>query len=263
MYASHWGLQDSPFGDDFDPRFFYQSSTHEEALARLQFLVERGHRLGLLVGESGSGKSFVLSTFARELKPKRNEVVQITLLGLQPRELLWKLNAHLGVNPRPRDETIDLWRRLADRLAENHYQQLPTILLLDGMEPALSIPILRLAHGGDVLDSRCTVVLAVDKTRVREMDPQLLELVNLRIELDPWASTDAREFVETMLGRVGAQSPIFTPDALGRLHELGGGNPRRTKQLVDLALLAGAGQNVQKIDVGTINAVHEELSMSV
>ena len=64
MYQSHWGLRESPFRNCLDPQSFYQSPTHEEALARLHFLVEQHRRLGLLLGPAGSGKSLLLEVFA-------------------------------------------------------------------------------------------------------------------------------------------------------------------------------------------------------
>ena len=71
MYQAHWGLQESPFRGLLDPKFFYQSPTHEEALARLQFLVDQQRRLGLLVGPPGSGKSLLLEVFAAAASPQR------------------------------------------------------------------------------------------------------------------------------------------------------------------------------------------------
>ena len=49
-YQSYWGIRCAPFRGCFDPEFFYQSPTHEEALARLHFLVEQRRRMGLLIG---------------------------------------------------------------------------------------------------------------------------------------------------------------------------------------------------------------------
>ena len=68
MYQAHWGLQESPFRGRPDPKLFYQSPTHEEALARLHFLSDQRRRLGLLVGASGSGKSLFLEVFAQQLR---------------------------------------------------------------------------------------------------------------------------------------------------------------------------------------------------
>ena len=68
MYPSHWGLQASPFRGCLDARSFYQSPTHDEALARLFFLVEQRRRLGLLMGPAGSGKSLLLEVLAQQLR---------------------------------------------------------------------------------------------------------------------------------------------------------------------------------------------------
>ncbi|HEY4759151.1 MAG TPA: hypothetical protein VIH42_01085, partial [Thermoguttaceae bacterium] len=64
MYQSHWGLRESPFRGGLVMQLLQRSPTHEEALARLHFLVDNQRRLGLLMGPSGSGKSLVLEAFA-------------------------------------------------------------------------------------------------------------------------------------------------------------------------------------------------------
>jgi general secretion pathway protein A len=54
------------------------------------------------------------------------------------------------------------------------------------------------------------------------------------------------------------QDTPFNTDAVRPLHQLCGGVPRRITKLANLALLAGAGRNVQRIDAETIeNAWHE------
>ena len=68
MYESHWGLRESPFRGLADPRYFYCSPTHDEALARLSFLVENHRRLGLLLGVPGNGKTLLLNVFGRQLR---------------------------------------------------------------------------------------------------------------------------------------------------------------------------------------------------
>ena len=59
----------------------------------------------------------------------------------------------------------------------------------------------------------------------------------------------------------GRSTPAFNDAALARLHELSGGIPRRVQQLADLALLAGAGQNLGQIDVEVIDTVIGELGV--
>ena len=76
MYQAYWGLGQSPFRGNLDPRFFHQSPMQEEALARLQFLVEERRSVGLLLGESGSGKSLVFAN----LRPGAGRVGRQTAL---------------------------------------------------------------------------------------------------------------------------------------------------------------------------------------
>ena len=46
MYANYWGLAETPFRNTLDARWFYESPVHEEALARLLFLIENQRRCG-------------------------------------------------------------------------------------------------------------------------------------------------------------------------------------------------------------------------
>ena len=101
MYQSHWGLREMPFSGCVDPKYFFPSPTHEEALARLHFLVENHRRLGLLFGASGFGKSLLLEVFAEQLRRSGQAVAKLNLVGLDSMEMLWQLAVGLGLNPVP------------------------------------------------------------------------------------------------------------------------------------------------------------------
>ena len=100
MYQSYWGLGQAPFRGNLDPRFFHQGPTHEEALARLQFLVEEHRTLGLLLGEAGTGKSLILEILARSLGRVGRQSAKLSLAGLDPHGFLWQLAGQLGVEIR-------------------------------------------------------------------------------------------------------------------------------------------------------------------
>ncbi len=136
MFRQYWNLRESPFRGALDPHLFFPSPTHEEALARLHFLVEDHRRLGLLLGAPGTGKSLTLEVFARRLRRAGAQVANINLLGLDIHEFLWLTAAELGVNPDRRDDPFHLWRSVLDRLTENRYQQLDTVILLDDADEA-------------------------------------------------------------------------------------------------------------------------------
>jgi general secretion pathway protein A len=263
MYQEHWGLRESPFRGLLDPNYFYQSPTHDEALARLHFLVEQGRRLGLLCGPPGSGKSLLLKVFAEQLARTARPVARLSLLGVAPAEMLWLLAAEWGLGPDPAGSMAAVWRALADRLAEYRYQQLEAVVLLDDADQAdreVLQQVARLARFDSSPEMRLTIVLAGRNEGMSKLGGALLDLAELRIAVEPWQQSETEDFVNAMLTQAGGKSPVFAGPAVARLHELSHGIPRRAAQLADLALLAGAGQQLPQIDAELVEAVYQELA---
>jgi type II secretory pathway predicted ATPase ExeA len=264
MYQSHWGLHQSPFRDCRDPQDFYQSPTHDEALARLQFLVDERRRLGLLMGPPGSGKSLVLEVFAAQLGRRGLPVAKVNLLGIEPAELLWLLATQFGLNPGRSDSTAGLWRKVTDRLLEHRYQQLSTAILLDDADqasPQVLVQLVRLADHDPSPEAKLTLVLAGQQQRMGRLGDALLGRAELRVDLDPWEESDTEGYLKTSLRQAGCQTPVFAEPAVARLHELSHGIPRRVRQLADLALVAGAGRDLAEVDADVVESVWQELSV--
>lgn len=260
-YQKHWGLTGSPFRSRLDPNAFYESPTHEEALARLEFLVDEHRRLGLLTGPPGSGKSLTLEVFAARMRDKGSPTIKLGLTGVGPDEFPGLLAAGLGLNLTARSAAA-MWRRIEDRVAEFRYQQMPTVVLLDDAdcaEAAVLTQVTRLGKSEPRPDSRLTMVVTCQPSRVSRLPVALLELAELRIDLDAWEPADTARFIESSLSKAGRSAPAFGEPAVARLHELAGGIPRRINQLADLALVAGAGRRLPSIDAETVECVCREL----
>jgi type II secretory pathway predicted ATPase ExeA len=264
MYPSHWGLQKSPFRGCLDPRAFYQSPTHDEALARLFFLVEQRRRLGLLMGPAGSGKSLLLEVAAQQLCRAGKAVARVNLLGVSPTEMLCLLAAELGLNVDPTSLLSSLWRTVLDRLAEYRYQQTQTVLLLDNADQAgrrVLGQLARLAQHDPSPESRLTLVLAGRYDRMGRLGDRLLDLAELRIDVAAWQENETADYLRRSLAEAGRKSPVFDEPAVAKLHELTHGIPRRVSQLADLALVAGAGRQLKQIDAEVVESVYQELGV--
>ena len=262
MYQSHWGLRESPFRNCLDPQFFYPSPTHDEALARLHFIVEERRRLGLLMGPAGSGKSFMLELFAPQLRRSGRKVAMLNLIGVEPDEMLWLLAAQFGRYLDRTTSTTVLWRALSDRLVEFRYQQLDAAILLDDADQASRsvLPhLVRLAKYDSSPASRLTLILVGERERMGRLGDAILGLAELRIDLEPWAPEDTQNFVIKSLCQAGRQLPVFAEPAIARLHELSHGIPRQVRQLADLALVAGAGRELKQIGPDVVESVYHEL----
>jgi general secretion pathway protein A len=264
MYESHWGLRETPFRACLDPGLFYESPTHEEALARLHFLVDERRRLGLLLGAAGSGKSLLFEVFAGQLRRSGSAVAKMSLLGLSPAEMLWQSIADLGGGAERGESIGPLWQTLTDRVTELRYERRDTVFLLDDADragPDVLAQLTRLAKFDRLPEARLTVVLAGRRDAARNLGPDLLEMVELRIDVECWEQTDTENYVKQSLARAGARAPVFADQALARLQQLTDGVPRRVSQLADLALLAGAGQAVDQIDADLVESVYQELAL--
>jgi general secretion pathway protein A len=150
-------------------------------------------------------------------------------------------------------------------LIENRYQQLPTIVLLDDVDQANAAVlqhVSRLARLEPSPEMRLTIVLAGRNEGMAKLGESLLGLSELRVELEPWQPSDTQQYVKTLLSQAGRQKPVFAQRAVDRLHELAHGIPRRVSQLADLALLAGAGQNLEQIDAGVVEEAYQELGVA-
>lgn len=262
MYESHWGLQESPFRGQTDARHFYCSPTHEEALARLEFLIENRRRLGLVVGLPGSGKTMLLKVLARRLSMNGVPVSRVNLVSLDPCTMLWELATQLGCHL-PRDQALFRVRQsITDCITANRYQQLPTVMLLDDVDeatPEVLTHLLRLIRHEPSVESNLTIVLAADSRAETCLGRRILELVELRSELECWGPDDTVSYLRSSLQRAGTARPLFADEAASRLHELTRGVPRQVSNLAEMALVAGAGQHLERIDADTVESAYNEL----
>ena len=61
-YYTELGLTKEPFSTSPDPAFFFRSSSHAQALARLEIAIRLRRGLSLILGEVGTGKTTLART---------------------------------------------------------------------------------------------------------------------------------------------------------------------------------------------------------
>jgi type II secretory pathway predicted ATPase ExeA len=259
----HWGFERWPFQNAEAADQFYPTAGNDEVLARIEYLVDAGRRLGALVGESGVGKSLLLQVAAKRLARQGRAVVWLSALGASVRELLWQIAAGLAVSPSADADSHRLWRQIADRMVENRLQQIHTILLVDDAGhagPDVVTQLVRLTRLDTSPAARWTIVLAAEPGQATRWNNTLRELIDLRINLRPWDVEDTLGYVQTALVEAGSVEPVFDDYALTRLHELTEGIPRQVARLAERTLLAAAAAGRNAIDAAMVDAAHEEIA---
>ena len=264
MYNQHWGLKQSPFGGS--DRAFYDSAAQEEALARIDYLISQNRRLGILTGRDGVGKTTLLNHVAYEAKRRRSPSTCINALGMDQQEFVMNVAQSLGAIHHLENSPAVVWRKLFDRFQTNRFQHLDTLIVVDDAHEAESEvlnAIVRFVQWYPAAKSRVTVLLSANTDRVELLGTRLLQLSDLNIELEPWDQEDTIGYIRFALEQAGAERELFDVRAVEEIQRLSEGVPRRVVQLAELALVAGAGQELDRIDADTISAVDDELRVPV
>lgn len=265
MYSQYWGFSDTPFQSVPDPRWYFGSPGHDEALARLLFVVEQRRRLGVLTGPSGTGKSLLLELLVRQLRRSQAEVALIDLLGRSAQELLWETSAALRLGPSANAKTWDLWQRLQDHLQANQFADQPTVLLFDHADQAdpECWPVLkRLFHLDSGRMRGITFLAAVDGTTSPDLRHLLRQFSDLDIELSELNRGETADYIKSLVSQVGGQASMFTNEALSRVYDVSLGNPRFINRLCDLALLGSMADGERRIGDASIDAAAEDLHLT-
>ena len=82
MYKEFFKLNDIPFSDNKDEKFYYPSKHHEEAIARMLYAIESKKAIALLTGEPGIGKSYCTQKILSELN---DNIYKIALVLAYPK----------------------------------------------------------------------------------------------------------------------------------------------------------------------------------
>ncbi|MEM6799132.1 MAG: AAA family ATPase [Planctomycetota bacterium] len=261
-WLSHWGLTRSPFVTSAGLAEPYPSQAFDEAVARIDYLVTERRRMGALLGEPGEGKSTVLRHVAATATRRGAGVVLVDAVALSPRELLWQIASQLGAAADPADDLPMLWRRVEDTLAHHRWQNRDTLLLIDDADQAghdAQQHLVRLAGLEATPDARWTLLVATAPQRLGNLTEALLHRIDLRVDLFPWTEEDTVGFVQHSLFEAGCVSPVFSDDALVRLHEQTRGLPRHIARLADFALLAGASAGAEQVGPELVDAAFDQL----
>ena len=70
MYKEFFGLSEAPFSISPNPKFFYLSRHHREALASLKHGTGESGGFVLFTGEVGTGKTVIVRTLIQSLPPE-------------------------------------------------------------------------------------------------------------------------------------------------------------------------------------------------
>ena len=263
---AHWGFTVMPFTAAIPVPALFGSATHNEAVARLRWLISaRG--LGVLTGEVGSGKTAAVRAAADGLDASRNTLIYLPNPQIGTRGIHGAIAAALGQAPRFHHATL-IPQVEAALAAETDERNRHVILAIDEshlMSGDQLEAIRMLTNGGMDYRSPLTILLIGQPTlrrRLRVGDMAALDQrIQLRYHIPAPALTaeEASGYLRAHLSLAGRSDTLFSDDAVRAIHGHARGLPRAINRLAITALLAAYAAGKTIVDESSARtAISEE-----
>ncbi len=267
MYESYWQLDEKPFENCADPRFYYPGESPQAALLKLRYAVENRRGGALLTGASGTGKTMIAAMLRRTLGEIHSPFVHLVFPQMSTAELLAYLADELEGSPigAAYGGVQKSIQRIEHFLGENAGKDRHAVIVIDeahlithpdtweairllmnfevGSRPAMSL----------VLSGQTGLLPMLDRM------PQLDERLGVKCLMRPFTIEETAAYAAHRLKTAGARRTIIDNDAYPTLHELTGGIARQINRLCDLALLIGFAEERKTLTAEHFESVCQEL----
>jgi general secretion pathway protein A len=252
MYESYWQLTEPPFDNSPNPKFFYLSPEHEEALVRLVYTVRHRKGCGMLTGEYGCGKTTLSRALIQRLEAERYEIGLLTNPSWTATDFLREALYQLGVQTQDTGKP-ELLHQLNDVFFRNFREARDTVIIVDEaqlIDDDAVFEELRLLMNFQTDDRFLVTILLIGSpelaTKIRRLK-HLDQRITIRYHLNTLDYTHTANYIGHRLRMAGRQTPIFTEEAMKLIFDFTRGTPREINNLCDVALLVGFTQRVPEI----------------
>ncbi|MBN1521568.1 MAG: AAA family ATPase [Candidatus Aureabacteria bacterium] len=258
MYEAYWKLKEKPFRNTPDPKFFFNSTQHEDALLKLTYAAAESMGAAMLTGVFGCGKTLIGQALLRDLGPERYRLAFINTPLLSSPELLRSIVRNLKSTELPSkmselmsDSLLEI---LQDVLINNMRDGKETVIIIDEAHIIKDDNIfetLRLLLNFQLQDKFLLTLFLFGQPELKDKInnyKQLEQRIALRCHLDRFGEKETAQYILHRMKVAGREDQVFTPDAVKIIFEKTGGIPRRINHLCDLSLLTGFGRKAQNID---------------
>jgi general secretion pathway protein A len=251
-YESYWGLTELPFENVPDPKFYFPTPMHEEALHRLLYGVQTRKGALLLTGEIGCGKTLLSRELSLHLAGQQYDVAVLANPSFGVEDFLTEVLYQLGIEPTK--TKVKLLHLLNERLLDNYKRGKQTVVVIDEAQTIQDNQIfeeLRLLLNYQLNDRflLTLVIMGQPELNDRVMTlKQFAQRISIKYHLGFFSAEQTTNYVQFRLKAANCMKTVFTDDALDIVFKQSGGVPRNINTLCDLCLLIGYMDRVTGID---------------
>lgn len=279
-YMEYWGLQEKPFEELCDTRYFFESDDHREALDRLLYVIrDRNMNIGMLTGEIGSGKTITKNIFSNSLSKSQFEVIGFVNSKFTFNDIIYDIVKRItfrdpridmleGAEIPPRSDKYALMEMFRKKLEILHKEEERHLVLIFDEAQVMDEDVLdevkALTNISEEKSNYLTIFL-VGQPELREKISKLKQVdqrIFLRFHLNNLDFDNSTKYILHRLRVAGLKSSnIFTSLALEIIFRTTYGIPREINRLCKLALTYGFANNNSEISREDIEAIIEDFRM--
>lgn len=268
MYQRFFGLRESPFNVNPDPRYLFLTRQIQEALAGLTYGIQNRKGFILLTGEVGTGKTTLLNRLLDWLHGQRMATAYIFNSRLEVSHLFDFMMAEFEIPCESREKSQVLLR-LNQWLLERYRAGETAVLVIDEAQN-LSMEVLEEIRLLTNLETSTEKLLQIVLTGQPELEeklrmPQLRQLrqrVTLRCRTTPLSLEDTFGYIAERLRIAGANGePIFSKEAIQTVHKYSCGIPRVTNLLCEHAMINAYVDSLRPVPAHMVEEVAREFQL--
>jgi general secretion pathway protein A len=246
-YYATLGLHREPFSTSPDPAFFFRSSSHAQALARLEIAIRLRRGLSLILGDVGTGKTTLARTLLANFPQEDGFSFHMILDPSFESEyqFLTHLSRMFGVRVASKS-TLDCREAIEHHLFQSGVTDGKTTVLLIDEGQKLSLDMLenlRVLLNYETNEYKLLQVVIFAQMellgRIRRIR-NFMDRVALRYIINPLSEDETAEMIRFRLLSAGLRpgQQLFTPGAITAIHQHTQGYPRKISLVCHNALEA-------------------------
>lgn len=266
MYCQYYGFKRMPFNVTSEAHFFFESTSHREAFAAIQYGISQRKGIILITGEVGTGKT----TLCKKLLERLDRQVKVSLV-LNPYfsdlQLLQAIVEDFGI-PTHKKNRLEIIKALNAFLIEQHAQGGNAVLIIDEAQDltARQLEQVRLLSNLETSDEKLLQLILVGQPElIKNLSQYRLRQIRQRIfvkhDLLPLQKDEVRDYIHLCLTGVGKEDLAIDDDCYKIIYEFSGGIPRLINMLCDRALLMGYAREKSRLDETILQDSIKEISL--